>query len=147
MPRLLHVCGNDAPQPRLAGLAQGADVGATLLDWFGVKEDGQPFDGQSVFASLESGDCTLRELAVSEGDNGERSIRTPAWMLRKDKPDGQQQLFAKADDRWECNDIAALCPEVVDRLCAKLADFEKQCSSEKSVVIETLDDELVRPSR
>ncbi len=147
LPWLLHVCDDQTPRPRLTGLAQPADVGATLLDWFGLQPDGHPCDGQSVLPQLKSGTCTMRELAVAEGDQCEQAVRTPAWLLRQDGSGDQRQLFAKADDRWECNDVAALCPEVVDRLCAALADFEQHCRDGLPLPTASLDDELVRPQR
>jgi hypothetical protein len=54
------------------------------------------------------------------GDGG-RAIRTPAWFLRAG---GQPELFAKPDDRWEVNNVASLCAEVVECLSDALAQFE-----------------------
>jgi len=147
LPWLLHVCDDQTPQPRLAGLAQPADVGATLLDWFGNCPDSQEFDGKSVLPAVESGDCTLREVAVAEGEDGELSIRTPAWFLRKERADAQPQLFAKADDRWECNDVAVRCPQIVDRLLEVFADFKQRCRDGRQLPSEALEEDLVLPVR
>ena len=147
LPWLLHVCNEKEPQPRLAGLAQPADVGATLLEWFGVQSDCEVCDGQSVLPQSKSESCTLRELAITEGHQGEHSIRTPAWLLRQDGSGAQPQLFAKADDRWECNDVAVRCPEIVDRLRAVLTDFEQLCRDGRPLPTAALDDELVHPLR
>ncbi len=42
------------------------------------------------------------------------AFRTPDWMLvRRGLTD---ELYAKADDRWEVNDVSRRCPDVVDDL-------------------------------
>ena len=122
-------------------------MGATLLEWFGVQPGCHPYDGQSVLPQLELGNCTLRELAVAAGDQGERSVRTPAWLLREDNSAVEPQLFAKADDRWECNDVADRCPQVVERLRMVLAEFEQRCRDGRPLPAAALDDELVIPLR
>ncbi len=43
-----------------------------------------------------------------------RAIQSPSWLLH-DSPQGQS-LFVKPDDRWEVNDVANLCHEVVKGL-------------------------------
>ena len=143
LPWLLHVCGDNVPRPRLAGLAQPADVGATLLEWFGVGTGETTSDGRSV---LEGADA-WRQLAVAVGDEGERSIRTPAWLLRQAGGESQPQLFAKPDDRWESNDIAIRCPQVVEQLHDVLAEFEQCCREGRPLPADALDEELVTPSR
>lgn len=143
LPWLLHECGDNIPRPRLAGLAQPTDVGATLLEWFGVETGETASDGRSVLASADA----LRQLAVAGGDDGERSIRTPAWLLRQTGGDSLPQLFAKPDDRWEANDVAIRCPLVVEHVQAVLADFEQCCRDGRPLPADALDEELVTPSR
>jgi hypothetical protein len=47
------------------------------------------------------------------------ALRTEQWMLvRRGLTD---ELYAKADDRWEVNDVGRRCPEIVDEL-SRLAD-------------------------
>lgn len=41
-------------------------------------------------------------------------LRTDEWMMRE--ADGVRQLFAKPDDRFECNDVADIMGEVVDEI-------------------------------
>ncbi|MGD9637390.1 MAG: sulfatase-like hydrolase/transferase [Pirellulales bacterium] len=70
-----------------------------------------------------------RESLVAGGTGGEGAIRTPGWSLVfgakcDDSSDGvsdRYQLFVRPDDRWEANDVAALCPDVVEELLARLA--------------------------
>ena len=60
-------------------------------------------------------------MACSVGA-GQRSIRTPAWFLRE-SPAGIE-LYAKPDDRWEINEVAQLCAEVVEQLMGLLSQYE-----------------------
>lgn len=66
-----------------------------------------------------------REAVLSSDPAGTRAIRTADWSLRSGPPEeieGQRstQLFVRPDDRWEANDVAALCPDVVDELLARI---------------------------
>lgn len=132
LPCILHVCGNKIPQPRASGLVQPADMGAALLRWFGIAE------GNSLIGGGTSG-----RVAVSKGVGDERSIRTPAWYLREPAPEQPPQLFVKPDDRWEANDVAVRCPEVVEGLHVALNKFK---AGTRVGAIE-LDDSLVNIMR
>ena len=60
-----------------------------------------------------------------------RSIRTAGWCLREDITQEVSaasngvtevsELYVRPDDRWEANDVAKLCPEVVEELRAGLS--------------------------
>ena len=59
----------------------------------------------------------VREFALSQSSQGAWAIRTPAWFLRSvADPSAHKELYVKPDDRWEVNDIADCCREVVDQL-------------------------------
>jgi len=68
------------------------------------------------------------DAVFAAGPAGQRSIRTADWSLRSEPTTGEEpagedscrQLFVRPDDRWEANDVAALCPEVVEELLAHL---------------------------
>ncbi|MCG8449009.1 MAG: sulfatase-like hydrolase/transferase [Pirellulales bacterium] len=144
LPWLLHMCGEETPPPRLTGLTQPADVGAALLDWFGVSPpEGLP-DGQSLLPCLDETALDLRELAIASGDQRERALRTPAWMFRQVEAD-QPQLFSKPDDRWECNDVAVRCPEIVDRFGELLAEVERDCLEDRPLPRVIEDEQLINP--
>ena len=55
------------------------------------------------------------------GSHGQRAIRTPAWYLRAGL---DPELFAKPDDRWEINNVASRCQEVVECLQDALTQYE-----------------------
>jgi arylsulfatase A-like enzyme len=71
---------------------------------------------------------TKHDALIETDPTGARSIRTADWSLRYEPADRSGalcddpkcQLFVRPDDRWEANDVAALCPEVVESLLAKL---------------------------
>ena len=70
-----------------------------------------------------------RHLIASHPDSGERALLTDEWMLRVSQLSSDSQgpvsprieLYAKPDDRWEANDVASRCPQVVEELLAMLA--------------------------
>ena len=58
-----------------------------------------------------------REFAISKNDNGGWAIRTPAWFLRASGGEASvRELYVKPDDRWEVNNVADRCAEVVTTL-------------------------------
>jgi len=146
LPWLTYRCGNTTPLPRLAGLAQPSDVGATLLDWLSGGETVAKGDGISCLPGLLGEECRLRQLAVAAGNEGERVVRTPAWMLRQ-LGVKEAELYTKPDDRWENNDVAGLCVEVVEQLGEELASFERCCAEEKPLPIAPKNEELIAPLR
>jgi hypothetical protein len=66
-----------------------------------------------LLPNLSGGIANLRDLAKATNAAGERMIRTPAWHLKLGK---QAELYAKADDRWEANDVASRCADIVQLL-------------------------------
>ena len=128
LPWLLHVCDDELPRPRVAGLAQPADLFTTLLDWLGLAVPAST-DGLSALPHMEEGTAIPRELAVAQGDN-ECALLTPDWLLRQVGEEGPQ-LFAKPDDRWEHNDVAVRCREEVEQLEASLASFKEAATTGK----------------
>jgi hypothetical protein len=76
---------------------------------------------------------TIRDRVCSFALPEERAIRTPAWHLRisqspsvQDEQAATDRLYTKPDDRWEMNDVANRCPEIVEQLTATLVDSERR---------------------
>ncbi len=71
-----------------------------------------------------------RDYLMASDSTGARAIRTAEWSLptgpffaAHDSGDESRcELYVRPDDRWEANDVAALCPEVVADLLARLAE-------------------------
>lgn len=57
------------------------------------------------------------ERVSIEGTGGESALATREWFLRKTDGNGPRiELYVKPDDRWEVNDVADRCPEVLENL-------------------------------
>jgi hypothetical protein len=94
----------------------------------------ESINSASVPAPALSARTPLRDALVATSSAGHRAIRTADWCLRQN-PDPQSsaaasapgdasspdvELFVRPDDRWEANDVAKLCPDVVESLTNKL---------------------------
>lgn len=127
LPCLILTQESLAPLPRVIGFAQPEDVAATLRDWFRTSSS----EGMSLLPALGGMPLTLRDL-VKASNNGQQMRRSPAWMLIRGE---HSELYAKPDDRWEANDIASRCPEIITIL------------SDSTTAEQALPNELVSPWR
>ena len=138
VPWLLQICGKHEPFQRYPGLTQPADIGSTLLDWFGL-EFSVPSDGQSILPLLTGQPCVERQVAVSCGVDGEQSIRTAAWHMRKpaanEPGEITEELYAKPDDLWEFNNVASICPQVMELLREGMQYLETSTQGAKSLPV------------
>jgi arylsulfatase A-like enzyme len=113
---------------RSGQLASHLDLLPTLLDWVdGSVGLGSPsFDGASLLPQIQLADALARQELIAIGSGDTRAIRTAEWTFRCDEITGGDELpgelFVRPDDLWEANDVAALCPEVVDNLASRLRD-------------------------
>jgi hypothetical protein len=117
---------------------------ATLLDW--LTDLSADFDsgGISLIPFLEGDPGELRQVVIAEGSKQHRMIRTPAWQLHW----GQTlELYAKPDDRWESNDVASLCPEIVRKLTDLHHEYLRKQENSESVAITSLPEDLISPWR
>ncbi len=137
----LLVAHNDRSLARIRSqtLIQPPHVHATLRDWFGVATPAES-TGRSLLR-LAEGDWSTEanswaNLAVCRSGS-QWALRTPVWQAcLSDVPDVSAadeathevrfpvELFLKPDDRWDVNDVADRCPEVVAgfrRLAAQAA--------------------------
>jgi arylsulfatase A-like enzyme len=114
-------------------IVQTVDLLPTLAEWFGVDVSALPLDGQSLLPLARGETGSHRPGAIMIASPKITGIRSDDFYLVNRQIDGEsdieRQLFAKPDDVWEVNDIAAQAPNVVDRLARQLAealDIEKQ---------------------
>ncbi len=135
---------------RSQALVTPADLGPTLLDCWGQFADAQPTGGQfttarSLLPLVRGQSETVRDRICMAGvDDGRknrgRSIRVPAWYLRMEDGDS---LYAKPADRWEFNDVADRCREVVESLHKVTDEFEQHLQAQEPGELSALDDVLV----
>jgi len=123
-----------APPDRLQSLCHPSDMCATLAHWFD-----QPALSPEWSRNLLASPSPSQGYVCGVAD-GERSIRTPSWHMRT--RGDQTQLFAKPDDRWEVNDVAALCINEVQSLTETLTAFEKAAAANDPNQSPTLSESL-----
>jgi arylsulfatase A-like enzyme len=122
VPLLLRFPDQLAAGARSQALVEPADLWATLLDWWGVADHAASATAGSLLPIVRQETDALRDRLCIAGQGAQRAIRTPAWYLRAaDEP----ELFAKPDDRWEVNNVAVRCQEVVQCLLDVLAQYER----------------------
>jgi arylsulfatase A-like enzyme len=108
---------------RSQALVEPADLWATLLDWWNVEAMPYSPTAASLLPIVRQEADALRDRLCIVGGQSERAIRTPAWHLRVGGIAGAE-LFAKPDDRWEANNVASRCQEVVERLQDAMRQYE-----------------------
>jgi len=126
VPLVLRFPNGLGASARSPALVRPADVGATLLDWWGLGDPLDLPDAGSLMPLVHEQVESIRDrLCLVEGASG-RAIRTPAWYLRDaDRP----ELFAKPDDRWEVNNVSDRCQDVVEGLRKALAEYAESLRS------------------
>ncbi|REJ70441.1 MAG: hypothetical protein DWQ31_00940 [Planctomycetota bacterium] len=136
VPWMLRLPDRTAAATRTTALVQPADLFATLVDWFELPEQAAPTLLSDSLLKLCAVDPTWnRDRACSLGSQDQWSIRTDAWFLRgEQRPQGESrpqvagELFVKPDDRFEQNEVAARCGEIVELLTAAFAEFQQFAS-------------------
>jgi arylsulfatase A-like enzyme len=142
-------------EPRAAELLQPVDLYATLADYFALPAEAT--GGQSLLALASAASRTAaRQFIVARGLEGDRALRTQAWMLVDRCADADPEpstvrrrleLYVKPDDRWEANEVADRCPDVASRLLALLDGCTQGAETYQDVGPVVVDDDLVTPAR
>ena len=109
---------------RSQSLVQPADLPWTFLDWLDLDRSRFAASHASSLLGIVRGDVeTVRDRAWIVSRH-EQALRTPGWFLRQPIT-GAAELYAKASDRWEVNEVADRLSEVVAGLQAALAEMEQ----------------------
>jgi hypothetical protein len=133
------------PRQELAGqrvmeLVQPVDIHSTLREFFELPSPPRQHRwGKSLLAPVEDLYLEFRQFVSSVHEN-DWSIRTPIWFLRDST---NAELFAKPDDRWEVNEVASRCGEVVDGLRDAIHKVRLAGGHGDSAELPVLADELV----
>ena len=125
---------------RSQALVEPSDLCATLLDYWQAPDVPTAPTGASLLCLASDERSTLRDrMCVAEGS--QRAIRTPAWYLRAAE---QPELFAKPGDRWEVNDVANRCQEVVESLLDAMGLYERTLATGRIGDLPPVNDVLLR---
>jgi arylsulfatase A-like enzyme len=124
VPLLLRLPGGVGALARTQQLVQPCDLAATLTEWLELSPVPAGGFAQSLLAMARGKDLSPRPLAVAIGP-AQWVVRTPAWLLHSFVVDEEvsRKLYAKPDDRWEANDVASRCGDVVEKLAAMPDEF------------------------
>lgn len=140
VPLWMRVPGSLGESVRSQALVQPADLCPTLLDWWGIADPpGSPATASLMSLAREEVE-SIRDRLCIVGDGPERAIRTPAWYLREA---ARPELFAKPDDRWEVNNVADRCDNVVRLLQDAFSDYERSIQQENIGNMRSLDEILL----
>ena len=136
VPCLLRMPDGLGSMCRSQCLIQPTDVYTTLAHWFDIAEPGHTTNAQNLI-SLARGDSPKFGKHAGAGSGSEKLFRTPAWLMRvpgntdrthyRDHPsqlDVPIELYVKPDDRFEVNDVADRCADVVEAMISELESFE-----------------------
>ena len=140
VPWILRLPDGAGAADRTQALMHSSDLAPALLDALGLPIDTGTAAVGSALSLVHGQSQALRDRAFVSGTSAERAVRTGAWYMRVPEyspPDSAStrelavELFAKPDDRWEVNDVADRCPQVVELLSAVL-DAAESDDTERS---------------
>lgn len=143
---LLHVpCLLRYPQSPLAlrrssQLAQPSDLCATLLDWFKISPPDELW-GRSIPSLLNADKKSAQEFAAAATPN-ESLLITKAWLWRQNDNSAMAELFTKPDDRWEVNEVANRCPEIVEKMRTAFEQFRAAAETNRRSDLPVITEEL-----
>ena len=122
IPWLMRFADGQGRFARSQALVQPPDLPGTLLDLLAADRGNvDAGNASSLLDIITEQRESIRERAYLISRD-EQAIRTPAWFLRQ--PLGEPpELYAKPSDRWEVNEVARLCPQVVAGLQAALSQI------------------------
>lgn len=150
-PWLMRFPDGVAAAGRTGSLVQACDLAPTLLDFAGL-----PFSpsqaGRTLLPLVREERFSWRDRLCLVGRDGQRGFRTPAWYLRtpanaasSEQP--PHELYGKPDDRWESNDVALRCPEIVAALEFAQHELFSYLDSGTPSTLSPLDETLVSDVR
>lgn len=132
-PMLLRFPDGSFASRRSQALVQPGDLGVTVASWLGTDGAAERRYGRNLLSQVAGDEHTFRQAVCSTAGpslssepsspppEGEHSIRTPAWFMRRSGEGGQ--LYVKPDDRWEVNEVSDRCADVAEQLTAALEAY------------------------
>ena len=121
-------------------IVQPSGIYPVLASWLRHGDPFAPLHGPTV-----GGFAPLQRAMVSGGNS--EALRVPGWYFVDRSPthDSSPELFVKPDDRWEINNIASLCPEIVDAMRREMAASRQAAEGGQWAQQPELPAELLRP--
>jgi arylsulfatase A-like enzyme len=109
-------------------------------------------DGASILPLLSQAGSAWRDALLSTSA-ANKSLRTATWCLRHNEVAGRtdeqskdtakvDELYVRPDDRWEANDVAKLCPDVVETLADVTANVARQLTQNELIGVKVLPETL-----
>lgn len=134
VPWLIRFPAGEGRLSRCGSLTSHVDLVPTLLDWHdSAAAARQPLtnerDGRSIISQLDSPWTRTRDTLLASSASGGLAILTEDWSLidthrapilgdSSPRPESDEpELYVRPDDRWEANNVASLCPLIVEDLC------------------------------
>jgi hypothetical protein len=138
VPWLVHFPDGRGALVRSHALTSHFDLSPTLIEGMDGDTKSPPgnVDGTSILPLLSSPRLPWRDWLLSTSSTGSKAIRTADWCLRQDAgqtsgpgnnaAEMEAELYVRPDDRWEANDVAKLCPDVVEQLGRTIEDLSRR---------------------
>ena len=140
VPLMLRLPSGEGAAARSQALAEPSDLWATLAETAGMATDSSP-RGRSLLPLVRGDATNVRDRLYVEGNKRQSGLITPAWYLHQTE---LSQLYLKPDDRWEFNDVASRCPEIVELLREVLQSGEECLKTGAPDVLTPLDPRLLQ---
>ncbi len=125
---------------RSQALVEPDDLWATLLDWWEIPRRPESPTARSLMPLVREEAEIVRDCLLIAGEIDERAIVTPSWFLRAGET---PELFVQPDDRWQVNNVANRCPDIVELLEEALASRERALKSGQLSQVPPLADVLL----
>jgi arylsulfatase A-like enzyme len=146
VPCLIHWPDGAGSAVRVPQLAQPADLAATVGGWLQVLPERFSLwsrdIGQLTDQAARPPHRWDRALSTVSGES--QLLRTGHWAFHA-APDRPAQLFVKPDDRWEVNNVADRCPQVLQLAPDVLANFQQAALQQDWQQVAELPDLLAQP--
>jgi hypothetical protein len=140
VPLMIRFPDRTAAAQRTQALAEPADLWATLWQYLKLGELPRSPTALSWLPIIKQEAGPRHDRLCMAGAKNERAIRTPAWFLRAV---GDGELYAKPDDRWEVNNVANRCLDIVENLHEARVLYEQTLHSGQIADLPPLDDVLL----
>jgi arylsulfatase A-like enzyme len=131
VPWIIRLPGGLGRLARSGLLTTHLDLMPTLLGAIGqaAANAAPALDGSNALPLVTHSRPAWRAELVAKSEPGDQVVRTADWCLRLDaRSSTGGELYVRPDDRWEANDVAKLCPDVVESLANTMNEALNQIS-------------------